>query len=89
MPGYVYQVKVELNNVQATHYPDEAKKLSRETILFKNQRKAEKFVMNTILTWCADVRLTFWMPEDQTWCVDSNVSSARCTFRILEIKVRT
>lgn len=89
MPMYVYQVKVELHVGDAPLFPDEALDLSRETIIYKCQRKASKYVIKTIQSWCSDDRFTVWNPEPQTWCVDSNVSNARCTFRIVECKVRT
>lgn len=89
MPMYVYQVKVELNAADAPLFPGEAYDMSRETIIYKCERKATKFVLKTIQSWCTDDRYTVWYPERMTWCVDSNRCNARCTFRIVECKVRT
>lgn len=89
MPMYVYQVKVELHVGDAPLFPDEAYNMSLETIIYKCQRKASKFIIKTIQSWCTDDRYSVWNPDPQTWCVDSKVSNARCTFRIVECKVRT
>jgi len=89
MPMYVYQVKVELRAGDAPFFPGEALDMSRETIIFKCQRKASMFVTKTILSWCSDDRYPVWNPEPQTWCIDSKLSKARCTIRIVECKVRT
>lgn len=89
MASYVYQVKVECHPADAPLYPQVVDDMSRETILYKCQRKAEKFVIKTIKTWCSDDQYNVWQPEPQTWHIDSSKYSARCTVRILEIKVRT
>lgn len=89
MPMYVYQVKVELHEGDAPLFPGEALDMSRETIIYKCQRKALKFVVKTIESWFTEFQFSVWNPEPLTWCVDSNVSNARCTFRIVELKVRT
>lgn len=89
MPMYVYQVKVELHEGDAPLFPEEALDMSRETILYKCERKAKRFILNTILSWWKDDRYTVWNPDNQTWCIDSKVGNARCTFRIVECKVRT
>lgn len=86
---YVYQVKVELHEGDAPLFPDEALDMSRETIIFKCQRKAIKYVTKTIESWFTDFQYTVWNPEPLTWCIDSLLSSARCTIRIVECKVRT
>ena len=86
---YVYQVKVVLHEGDAPLFPLEALDMSRETILFKCQRKASKYVIKTIQSWCTDDRYSVWNPEPQRWCIDSKVGNARCTFQISEIKVRT
>lgn len=86
---YVYQVKVVLHSGDAPLFPDEAYTMSLETIIYKCQRKASKFITKTIQSWCTSDRYTVWNPDAETWCVDSKVSNARCTFRIVECKVRT
>ena len=89
MPMYVYQVKVELHAGDAPLLPDGALDMSRETIIYKCQRKATKFAIKTIESWCSNDRYEVWSPDPQTWCVDSLLSNARCTIRIVECKVRT
>ena len=89
MPMYIYQVKVGLHEGDAPLFPLEALDMRRDTILYKCQRKASKFVTKTIQSWCTEDRYTVWSPEPMTWCVDSKVSNARCTFHIVECKVRT
>lgn len=89
MPMYVYQVKVELHVGDAPLFPGEAYQMSLDTILYKCQRKAAKFVIKTIWEWCKDDGYSVWNPDPLTWCVDSKVSNARCTFRIVEYKIRT
>lgn len=89
MPMYVYQVKVELHAGDAPLFPDGALDMSRETIIYKCQRKATKFAIKTIQSWCSNDRYEVWKPDTQTWCIDSLLSNARCTIRIVECKVRT
>ena len=89
MPMYVYQVKVELHAGDAPLFPDGALDMSRETIIYKCQRKATKYVTKTIQSWCSNDRYEVWNPDPQTWCIDSLLSCARCTIRIVECKVRT
>ncbi len=89
MPSYVYRVEVLLNAADLHNFPDEAFDLSKETILFKCERKAKNFILRTIDGYLKTGDFDQWCPDNKTWCLYSKVTNARLTFLLEECRVRT
>lgn len=89
MASYVYRIQVVLSPADTPLFPKEAFDLSKETILFKCDRKAKKFILRTIDGYLKKGEFDYWCPNLNTWCLDSKVTKARLTFLLEECRVRT
>lgn len=89
MPMYVYQVKVELSDTDTLHFPALYTFWSKQTILYKCERKARKFVAQAISLLKEDVTYDVWTHGDNQWIIDKLASSQRCTISIKEVRVQT
>lgn len=86
---YVYRVQVVLSSADAPLFPDGAYDLTKQTILFKCERKAKNFILRTIDGYLKTGDFDQWCPDKYTWCLDSKVTNARLSFLLEECRVRT
>lgn len=89
MASYVYQVKLELSSEDKKHHPREVVSILDDTILYKCERKARKFIESTINQYYKTGEWEVWQPDKNTWCVDQMVVGSRLSLTLSEIRVIT
>lgn len=89
MPSYVQIVDFKLSAAVEVLHPSEVVDLVHKVLPFKCDRKARKFIESTIAQYYKTNEWTVWCPDRQTWCVDSQVSNARLTITLSEVRVIT
>lgn len=89
MPSYVYQVCIKLNEKAVQYSTDSVVSLLDDTILFKCERKARKFVLSLVDQYKGTGDWCIWQPSKFEWVLQSDVTGAQLTITLKEVYVRT
>ena len=89
MPSYVNIVDFKLAAADEVLHPSEVVDLVHKVLPFKCERKARKFIESTIAQYYKTGEWTVWSPDHHTWYVDSQISNARLTITLSEVRVIT